>query len=121
MTPNPYQSAYEKALAELTAIAGKMEQMRTRKGHVENLIKTLQSVFESNSDQMAVSTTMEAAQHGSPQENPALTAEAASEAETESGYSYMEVPSPLPEGHGDPFERRVKTTFRFKGLTTQRS
>ena len=44
MTPDPYRSAYEKALADLSFIAERHEWLNTRKRHVENLISALQPV-----------------------------------------------------------------------------
>jgi hypothetical protein len=120
MTPDPYRSAYEKALEDLSIISDKFEWLNTRKRHVENLISALQPVFAPNSQ--------------SALENPASTADTFSAnpqeispeseqpgAVAEENYTFLDVPAPLPESDGDPFERRVKASFRFRGLSAQRS
>jgi len=113
-SPQPYQNAYDTAIAELTEIAAVFEKLRVRKIQIENLVQALQPYF-------------------GVEQNPAATHEqpgtvvpeiAASEAGPPEGYSFRDVPNPLPdisETGGDPFQRRVKATFRFKGLATQRS
>src|ERR1700760_1080547 len=60
MTPDPYRSAYEKALEDLSIISDRFESLNTRKRHVENLISALQPVFASD--------------HQFAPENPASTA-----------------------------------------------
>lgn len=120
MTPDPYRIAYEKALTEISEIAATLERLRARKGHVEHLIAVLQAVFAPESSRSeAISAAPVRAQM--PKENATAPVEAAQEASEESEYSYLEVPAPLPQGDGDPFQRRVRTSFRFKGLSAQRS
>ena len=119
MTSNPYRNAYEAAMAELAQISAKFEQLRTRKNHIENLISALQSVFAPDQGP--------GAEVSSVNETPVSTQDTEStgenpvEAEPPAGYSYLDVPNPLPESEGDPFQRRVKSSFRFKGLAAQRS
>lgn len=117
MTTNAYRNAYETALAELTEITAKFEQLRTHKGHVENLITVLHSIFSSDDSVEATSIAEEMVQVAIPQSHPAPEPKS----ETPPSYSYLDVPNPLPESDGDPFHRRVKASFRFKGLATQRS
>jgi hypothetical protein len=120
MTPEPYRIAYEKALADLSIIAERYEWLNTRKRHVENLISALQPVFvSSNQSALENSTSTAAPSPTAPQEITAEAEEPANEAEAK--YSFLDVPAPLPESDGDPFERRVKASFRFKGLSAQRS
>lgn len=122
MTMDAYRNAYETALEELTEIHAKFEQLRTRKGQVENLINALHSVF--SPDEVRAEATPSAAEMTQvetaaavPQSDPVPEPES----EAPSGYSYLDVPNPLPESDGDPFQRRVKAAFRFRGLATQRS
>lgn len=116
MTPDPYHVAYQTALAEITEIVAKFDRLRTRKGHVENLIAALQPVFADQTGVSSPATTQATAEEES---GPHLVNESA--AEEQGSYSYLNVPNPLPEGDGDPFQRRAKTSLRFKGLTAQRS
>lgn len=118
MTPNPYRAAYEKALEDLKLITTQFERLETRKKHVENLITTLQPMVMSDGHAGAegtMSAPVEVAQTAAP---VSVTTDEAEEAA--STYSYLDVPAPLPDSDGDPF-RRVKTSFRFRGLTAQRS
>ena len=113
MNPQPYQNAYDTAINELTQIAAAFEKLRVRKGQIETLVQALQPFF--GEDQLPAA-----------QEQPAAVVSelAASETEVPEGYSFRDVPNPLPdisETGGDPFQRRVKATFRFKGLAAQRS
>jgi hypothetical protein len=117
MTPDPYRNAYEKALADLSFIAERHEWLNARKRHVENLISALQPVFDSGNQSALESSTSTAATV--PQEISAEAEESANEAVEK--YSFLDVPAPLPQSDGDPFERRVKASFRFKGLSAQRS
>ena len=122
MTPNPYQTAYEAAIVELNDISARFEQLRMRKGQVEHLIVALQSVFGSQDGAIAEAPLpAKSNQAPGPAETPEPAVEIAAQAEPPAGYSYMDVPNPLPESDGDPFQRRVKTSFRFKGLAAQRS
>jgi hypothetical protein len=108
MTSDSYRTAYETALAEVTEIAAKFEQLRLRKSQIENLIAALQPIFgEAKPEGESSSAEREGA--------------SASQPEGSASYSYLEVPNPLPEGDGDPFQRRIKSNFRFRGLATQRS
>jgi hypothetical protein len=120
MTPDPYRSAYDKALADLSIISDRFEWLNTRKRHVENLISALQPVFASDHQAvLEIPASGEAAVSTGPQE---ITAEAEEpNSEVEEKYSFLDVPAPLPESDGDPFERRVKASFRFRGLSAQRS
>ena len=122
MTPNPYRNAYDTALAELTDISARFEQLRTRKGQVEHLIAALQSVFgpaDASAQEEAVAMESHEMQAVSQTSEP--SAEISAEADPPAGYSYLDVPNPLPESDGDPFQRRAKTSFRFRGLAAQRS
>ena len=113
MNPQPYQNAYDTAINELTQIAAAFEKLRVRKGQIETLVQALQPFFGEGQ--------LPAAQ----EQSAAIVSElAASETEVPEGYSFRDVPNPLPdisETGGDPFQRRVKATFRFKGLAAQRS
>jgi len=121
MTPDPYRKAYDKAIEDLTSISQTFERLSTRKKQVENVIAALQPIF----------TTMEHATQGTPSHAPIETPQGVQEAQTEGlesaeppgGYSFLDVPAPLPsESDGDPFQRRVRAgSFRFKGLAAQRS
>lgn len=121
MPPQPYQNAYDTALAELNQIAQKFEQLRTRKGQIEGVILALQPFFPQAgakpevsvhpNDPIAVPTREEIPQMASV------------DAEPPAGYSFRDVPNPLPdisETGGDPFQRRAKPNFRFRGLSAQR-
>ena len=113
MNPQPYQNAYDTAIDELTRIAAAFEKLRARKSQIENLVQALQPFFGEGQSP--------AAAHQPPAVVPQI---AASAEEPPEGYSFRDVPNPLPdvsETGGDPFQRRVKATFRFKGLATQRS
>jgi len=120
MTPDPYRSAYEKTLEDLSVISDRFESLNTRKRHVENHISALQPVFASD-QQLALEnpTSTAATVPTSPLEISAETQEPTSAGEE--SYTFLDVPAPLPVGDGDPFERRVKASFRFKGLSAQRS
>lgn len=114
MNPQPYQNAYDTAINELTQIAATFEKLRVRKSQIESLVQALQPFFAETQLPPAI------------QERPlpAAPPAAASETEPPEGYSFRDVPNPLPdiaETGGDPFQRRVKATFRFKGLATQRA
>ena len=122
MTPDAYRNAYQKALADLTVICETFEQLSSRKKLVESLVSALQPIFSST--QQAASETSAVIEMPAPQSSHEMTAEAEEPANetTESHYSFLDVPAPLPaESDGDPFERRVKANFRFKGLAAQRS
>lgn len=114
MNPQPYQNAYDTAISELTQIAAAFEKLRVRKVQIETLVHALQPFFGE--------AQLPAAAHEQP--GAAVPELAASQAEPPEGYSFRDVPNPLPdvsETGGDPFQRRVKATFRFKGLAAQRS
>jgi hypothetical protein len=119
MTPQPYQNAYDTALAELTEIAAKFEELRARKTLLESAILALEPFFASSEAGITPnSSAIEAENHPVPTEQPAA------EAEAQEGYSFEDVPSPLPdiaETGGDPFQRRGKSSYRFRGFATQRS
>ena len=114
MNAQPYQNAYDTAINELTHIAAAFEQLRVRKTQIETLVHALQPFFGEGQAQAPVQQ----------QVSEVLPEIAAAEAvEPPEGYSFEDVPNPLPdisETGGDPFQRRVKATFRFKGLATQR-
>ena len=114
MTTDPYRVAYESALAEVTEITAKFEQLRTRKGQIESLIAALQPIF-------AVEGAVALSQQALPEEKSQVAAAETPESQEEPNYSFLDVPNPLPDGDGDPFQRRVKTSFRFRGLAAQRS
>ena len=122
MTPQPYRNAYDTALAELTQIAQTFEQLRARKGQIEGLIQALQPFFSnSTSSRPAVSGAGNGQIVPVHEEAPRV---ADLDSEPPEGYSFRDVPNPLPdisETGGDPFQRRVKANFRFRGLTAQRS
>ena len=118
MTSDPYRSAYQKALEDLTNIAREFEQLSGRKKHVENLVLALQPIFAAATHEApASSSVVEMASPKAAQVSPEL--QPAEEAEHR--FSFLDVPAPLPESDGDPFERRVKANFRFRGLAAQRS
>ncbi len=120
MTPDPYRKAYEKAVEDLTLIDAKFEQLNSRKKLVENLVMTLQPVITAHQQSMPETSPHSAMQ--SSQVSQEMTAGAdASVPEPPVNYSFLDVPAPLPESDGDPFERRTKSSFRFKGLSVQRS
>jgi len=118
MTPQPYQIAYDTALAELSEIAASFEQLRARKMLLENAIHALSPFFASVEEGATQVSATES-------ENQAILAEnAGADAEQPQEYSFRDVPSPLPdlsETGGDPFQRRVKSGYRFKGFAMQRS
>jgi hypothetical protein len=103
MTPHPYRVAYEQAAGELTEIKGRFEQLLLRKSQLDNVIAAFKPLFEnvggSNLDESGLEVPQE---HAEP-----------------SGYSFGEVPSPLPElgeAGGDPFQPRGRSGYRFRGL-----
>jgi hypothetical protein len=120
MTPDPYRNAYAKALEDLTLISAKFEWLTIRKRNVENLVLALEPMF-SAMEQAAPESTAHAPVQAlqTPQEASEDTQEPA---ETATSYSYLDVPVPLPaDSVGDPFQRRAKANFRFRGLSAQRS
>lgn len=120
MTPDPYHHAYQKALEDLTAISESFEQLNNRKKHVENLVLALQPIF--SSAQHDASSNSSIVEMSAPQTSPEMSAETQEPAdEAEHRFSFLDVPAPLTESDGDPFERRVKANFRFRGLAAQRS
>jgi hypothetical protein len=121
MTPDPYRNAYQKALADLTVICETFEQLSSRKKLVENLVSALQPIFSSTEHAAPESSSiLEMPALHSAQEISAETSEPTDEAEHR--YSFLDVPAPLPaDTEGNPFERRAKANFRFRGLATQRS
>jgi len=118
MTPQPYQNAYDTAVAELTEIATSFEQLRARKNLIENVIHALQPFFAS-SEEAATRFSP-----GSETENQQVHAENAPVVAEPERYSFQDVPSPLPdisETGGDAFQRRVRSNFRLRGIAMQRS
>src|SRR5262249_640505 len=105
MDPQPYQKAYDTAINELTQIAATFEKLRVRKAQIESVVLALQPFFgEVGTSAVAHSQSAEA-----------VPPAAASELNPPEGYSFRDVPNPLPnasETGGDPFQRRVKATFR---------
>ena len=120
MTPDPYRKAYEMAIEDLTSISQKFESLSTRKKHVENVIAALQPILTM---EHAPQQTPSLAPIDAPQGMQEAPTEALESAEPPGGYSFLDVPAPLPsESDGDPFQRRVRAgSFRFKGLSAQRS
>jgi hypothetical protein len=123
MTPEPYRVAYESALAEITEIAAKFEQLQQRKSQIENLIAVLQPMFAaegniSHAAPPAVARDTMAEENSGTQ---AVSEMDAAGSEDPASYSYLDVPNPLPAGDGDAFQRRVRSNFRFRGLAAQRS
>ena len=119
MTPDSYRIAYEKALADLSIIAERYEWLNTRKRHVENLISALQPIFASDNQSALENSAGGATVQATPQQ---ITAEAEGPAsEAGDNYTFLDVPAPLPKSDGDPFERRVKASYRVKELSAQRS
>ena len=119
MTPQPYQNAYDTAVAELTQIAASFEQLRARKMLLENAIHALEPIFASGEEGAA-----DVAGGPETDNQPVFAESAVAGPESPEGYSFRDVPSPLPdisETGGDPFQRRVKSSYRFKGFATQRS
>jgi hypothetical protein len=118
MTPHPYQNAFDTAINELTEITATFERLRARKGQIEGLIQALQPFFEDLPQlQPQLSAAVEELTAAAPPEV------VASDAEPPQGYSFRDVPNPLPdpsEPEADPFQRRMKATFRFRGLAAQR-
>jgi len=118
MTPHPYQNAYDTAVHELSDIATEFEKLRARKNQIENLVKALQPLFAA---EIAGTAVLAGADAGNPQVS---REKAIDNSEPPEGYSFRDVPNPLPdleETGGDPFQRRGKGGFRFRGLATQRS
>ena len=114
MTLDPYRNAFEKALSDIAEIAARFEQLRTRRSHIENLIAVLEPMVDAYG-----TPTYEPQEHT--ETGPEQIAAEMPELEAEpAGYSFLEVPSPLPESTGDPFERRARSGFRFRGLAAQR-
>lgn len=116
MTPDPYRIAFESALSELTEITTTLEQLRVRRGHVQNLIAILQPILATETTQTDSLSAMPASE--SVAHDASTPSEMAEEFEPVTEYSYLNVPAPLPQGDGDAFHRRVKAAFRFKGLAT---
>jgi len=121
MTPDPYRKAYDKALEDLTSISETFEQLRARKKLVENAIAALQPVCASpqqNQHGHAVDATPDSGLEAS---TGVSAATEEGQDEPANSYSFLAVPSPLPDSDGDPFQRRARGNFRFRGLSTQRS
>jgi hypothetical protein len=118
MTPQPYQNAYDTALLELAEIAATFEQLRARKVMLEAAVHALEPFFASTEGATQASVESEA-EHQPVGDESVIAVE-----QTAEEFSFRDVPSPLPElaeTGGDPFQRRVKTSFRFKGFAAQRS
>jgi hypothetical protein len=119
MTSDPYRNAYDKAIEDLTLISQQFERLSTRKKLVENLVTALHPVFDS--EVQAAPEASANTQVVTPEAPQEVAAVAESPTEAPDGYSFLDVPAPLPEGDGDPFQRRVRANFRVKGLTAHRS
>jgi hypothetical protein len=119
MTPDPYGKAYEKALEDLTSISDRFTQLCARKKLVENAIAALQPVLVSSQPAEKKENAIVAQEftHSSTEDPAAVDVQA----EPASSYSFLAVPSPLPESDGDPFQRRVRSNFHFRELSAQRS
>jgi hypothetical protein len=117
MTTDPYRIAYEKAVSEVAEISAKLEQLATRQSLLDALVAALQPYFTNQNEH--TETPSDSFDHETTAPTAAPT-ESVEEGEIQTQYSYLEVPNPLPQSDGNAFERRVKTTFRFKGLATQR-
>jgi hypothetical protein len=118
MIPHPYQNAFDTAINELNDIATEFEKLRARKNQIENLVEALQPFFAAEVAGNQGLAIVDTANQPIQQEN------AIADAEPPEGYSFRDVPNPLPdleETGGDPFQRRGKPGFRFRGLATQRS
>lgn len=119
MTPHPYQTAYDTAAKQLSDIAAEIEYLRARKSLIENVIQALMPLVNPSE-----ATTSHASAGTEAVNQPTLAKDGVDESEPPEGYSFRDVPSPLPdlsETEGNPFQRRVKASFRFGGLATQRS
>ena len=121
MTSDPYRKAYETAVEDLTQISETFERLSARKKLVENVVLALQSVFartEDASPEIPAQATIETAQAAHEE-----STEVSDTGEPPAGYSFLDVPAPLPtESDGDPFQRRVRAgNFRFKGHAAHRS
>jgi hypothetical protein len=121
MTSDPYRKAYEKAIEDLTQISQTFERLSARKKLVENLVSAMQPIFATM--EHATQETPSHATIETPQVAHEESTSALETAEPAGGYSFLDVPAPLPsESDGDPFQRRVRAgNFRFKGLAAQRS
>ena len=118
MTPQPYQNAYDTAVSELSEIAASFEQLRARKALLDAAVRALEPFFASTGEVPLRMSGAETEGHPITGENATGGEELPQE------YSFHDVPNPLPdvsETGGDPFQRRVKSSFRFKGFATQRS
>ena len=119
MTADPYRSAYQKALEDLTVISEKFEQLNNRKRHVENLVLALQPILSSAQPDVPANSSI--VEMPASQTSHEMSSETPETTDEEHRFSFLDVPAPLPESDGDPFERRVKANFRFRGLAAQRS
>ncbi len=121
MTPDPYRNAYEKALADLTIISDRFESLNNRKKLVENLVSALQPVFASS--HQAAPRSLQCAECNRSGRSAGDHCRSTKNQTPRSKRSTHFLMSPLPsrESDGDPFERRVKANFRFRGSRAQRS
>jgi hypothetical protein len=119
MTPDPYRQAYEKAIEDLTQISHTFEQLNTRRKLVENLLLAFQPILA------GVDAGQENSVHATIDPTPTAqetSSEPIEAVEPPEGYSFLDVPAPLPsDSDGDPFQRRVRGNFRFKGFAAQRA
>jgi hypothetical protein len=121
MTPDPYRNAFETAMMDLAQITTQFDWLRTRKSHIENLIIVLQETLGAN--EPAATGTQSSADMVSSQ-RPQETASDVVEMQADpDNYSFLQVPSPSPlsESSSDPFQRRGRTSFRFRGISAQKS
>ncbi len=119
MTLSPYQIAYEQAAVELTELMDRFEQLRSRKGKLETLIAAFRPLIDRNGQ--APSAEVRPAEQSAhfPAQNSEPEYGTTEELPEPAGYSFADVPNPLPdiaETGGDPFQRRVRSGYQFRGL-----
>lgn len=118
-TLNPYQNAYEQAALDLTELMDRFEQLRSRRQKLENLIEAFRPLFEQNGHSRSTEARFAEPLTHSAESRPALEHETSQEFAGPSDYSFGNVPNPLPdisETGGDPFQRRVRSGYQFRGL-----
>lgn len=124
MTTDPYRVAYESALAEITEITAKFEELRVRKSQIENLIAVLQPMCATERvipERLSNASEPEPEAMAGERSGAEVAGGIEAAASEPASYSYLDVPNPLPDGTGDPFQRRGRGSFRFRGLAAQRS
>ncbi len=124
MNPQAYQNAYDTAVDELTRISETFEQLRARKTLIENAVHALQPFFAASEEAAPEEAEPQVAAAAETESEAVLAEDAAAEPEPSEAFTFENVPSPLPsisETQGDPFQRRAKSNYRFKGFAVQRS